>query len=180
MSAVAAGVEGELLERDESLSALSRTLASVQAEATGRLVWLGGEAGVGKTALLRRFCELQRKPVRTLWGGCEPLRTPRPLGPFVDIAEAIGGELAALVDAVARPYEVTSALLRELRSHGPTVLVLEDLHWADEATLDVLTLLAARIRSVPALVLASYRDDELERGSALRVLLGERPRERDG
>jgi DNA-binding CsgD family transcriptional regulator len=178
MSAVAAGVEGELLERDESLSALCRTLAVVRSESTGRLVWVGGEAGVGKTALLRRFCELQLRPVRTLWGGCEPLRTPRPLGPFVDIAEAIGGGLAAAVDAAARPYEVTSALLHELRSHGPTVLVLEDLHWADEATLDVLTLLAARIGSVRALVLASYRDDALERGSVLKVLLGELARPR--
>ena len=173
MSAVVEGVEAALLERDESLSALGRMLASVQSEATGRLVWLGGEAGVGKTALLRRFCELQRKPLRTLWGGCEPLRTPRPLGPFVDIAEAIGGEFAACVDGAARPYEVTAALLDELRSRGPTVMVLEDLHWADEATLDAVTLLATRIASAPALVLASYRDDELERGSALRVLLGQ-------
>ena len=173
MSAVAAGVDGELVERDESLSALGRMLASVQSEAAGRLVWLGGEAGVGKTALLQRFCELQHKPVRTLWGGCEPLRTPRPHGPFVDIAEAIGGEFAASIDGAARPYEVTAALLHELRGRGPTVMVLEDLHWADEATLDALTLLAGRIGSASALVLASYRDDELERGSALRVLLGQ-------
>jgi DNA-binding CsgD family transcriptional regulator/tetratricopeptide (TPR) repeat protein len=173
MTAVAAGVERELVERDESFSALGRMLASVQSEAAGRLVWLGGEAGVGKTALLQRFCELQHKPVRTLWGGCEPLRTPRPLGPFADIAEAIGGEFAASIDGAARPYEVTAALLHELRGRGPTVMVLEDLHWADEATLDALTLLAGRIGSAPALVLASYRDDELERGSALRVLLGQ-------
>jgi len=178
MNSVAADVEGQLLERGESISALSGLLASVQADATGRLVWIGGEAGVGKTSLLRRFCELQRKPARALWGVCEPLRTPRPLGPFVDIARTVGGELARLV-AAARPHEVTVTLLDALRGPGPTVLVLEDLHWADEATLDVLTLLAERIRSVPALVLASYRDDGLERGSALRVLLGEKaPRAR--
>jgi predicted ATPase len=78
----------------------------------------------------------------------------------VDIAGAVGGELASLV-AAARPQEVMVTLLDALRGQGPTVLVLEDLHRADEATLDVLTLLAARIRLVPALVLASYRDDEL-------------------
>ena len=179
MSSMAADIEGQLLEREESISALSGLLTSVQADATGRLVWIGGEAGVGKTSLLRRFCEFQRKPVRALWGGCEPLRTPRPLGPFVDIAGTVGGELARLVAAAARPHEVMVTLLDALRGHDPTVLVLEDLHWADEATLDVLTLLAARIRSVPALVLASYRDDELERGSALRVVLGEKaPRAR--
>ncbi|HTU84305.1 MAG TPA: AAA family ATPase [Solirubrobacteraceae bacterium] len=179
MSSIAADVEGQLLERGQSISALSGFLASVQADATGLLVWIGGEAGVGKTSLLRRFCELQRNPARALWGGCEPLRTPRPLGPFVDIAGSLGGQLASLVAAGARPHEVTVTLLDALHGPGPTVLVLEDLHWADEATLDVLTMLAARIRSVPALVLASYRDDEIERGSALRVLLGEKaPRAR--
>jgi DNA-binding CsgD family transcriptional regulator/tetratricopeptide (TPR) repeat protein len=179
MSIVAAGVDAELLERDESMSTLSGLLASVRSDATGLLVWVGGEAGAGKTALLRRFCQLQDKHVRILWGSCEPLRTPRPLGPFVDVAEAAGGELADLVAASARPHEVARAMLEELRSRRPTVLVLEDLHWADEATLDVAALLAARIGSAPALVLASYRDDERDRTAALRVLLGElaeRPR----
>jgi DNA-binding CsgD family transcriptional regulator/tetratricopeptide (TPR) repeat protein len=164
---------GELLERDEAMSALDDMLASVQTEASGKLVWVGGEAGVGKTALLGRFCELQDKPVRTLWGACEPLRTPRPLGPFVDVGEATGGELAELLAGATRPHEVAGALLDELSGRRPTVLVLEDLHWADEATLDVVTLLAARISSVPALVLASYRDDELDRAPTLRVVLGE-------
>ena len=117
--------------------------------------------------------------MRILWGSCEPLRTPRPLGPFVDVAEVVGGELADLVAASARPHEVARAILEELRGRRLTVLVLEDLHWADEATLDVAALLAARIGSAPALVLASYRDDERDRAPALRVLLGElaeRPR----
>src|SRR6185437_5055451 len=110
---------------------------------------------------------------RVLWGACAPLRTPRPLGPLVDVAEATGGELEQLVAAGTRPHEVAAALLGELRRTGPTVLVLEDLHWADEATLDVLALLAARIVSAPALLLASYRDDELDRTHQLRLLLGE-------
>lgn len=170
---VAPGVDGELLERDETMSALDRLLASVRADAVGRLVWLGGEAGVGKTALLRRFCERHEKPVRALWGSCEPLRTPRPLGPFMDIADAVGGEFVDLVSAGARPHEVAAVLLDELRRRGPILLVLEDLHWADEATLDVVTLLATRISSASALVLASYRDDELDLAPALRLVLGE-------
>jgi DNA-binding CsgD family transcriptional regulator len=169
-----AGVSAEkLLERDGNLSALEQHLAYVRSEQAGQFVWVGGEAGIGKTALLRYFRELHDGSLRILWGGCEPLRTPRPLGPFVDVAEAVGGELAALVDAGARPHLVATALLNELRGRRPTVLVLEDLHWADEATLDALMLLATRISSVPALVLASYRDDELDRRPALRVLLGE-------
>jgi DNA-binding CsgD family transcriptional regulator/tetratricopeptide (TPR) repeat protein len=162
-----------LLERDESLSVLDDLLAAVRSGAGGRLVLVGGEAGVGKTALLRTFCATLEESVRVLWGACEPLRTPRPLGPLGDVAEATGGELEELVAGTARPHEVAAALLRELRGRAPTVLVLEDVHWADEATLDVVTLLAPRIGTAPALVLASYRDDELDRAEQLRFVLGE-------
>src|SRR4051812_34020317 len=150
---------------------LGGLLDGIRSGAEGRLVLVGGQAGVGKTALLRHFCETAA--VRVLWGACEPLRTPRPLGPLLDVAEATGGELEDLVAGGARPHEVAAALLGELRGGTPVVLVLEDVHWADEATLDVLTLLAARIGPAPALVLASYRDDELDRSEQLRFLLGE-------
>jgi DNA-binding CsgD family transcriptional regulator/tetratricopeptide (TPR) repeat protein len=178
VSIVAPSGSGELLERDEILSWLSGVFADVRADSSGGIVWIGGEAGVGKTALLRRFCQMHDEQCRPMWGACAPLRTPRPLGPFVDVAEAIGGEFAELVAAVVRPHEVAAALLGVLRGRRPTVLVLEDLQWADEATLDVLSLLGARIASAPALVLASYRDDELERAPALRVVLGELARGR--
>jgi predicted ATPase len=162
---------GVLLERDHSLATLAELMAGVRATGTGRLVLVGGEAGVGKTTLLRRFCESQ--DARVLWGGCEPLRTPRPLGPLWDIGEAGAGDLDDLVAAGARPGEIAMALLRELRTRAPTILVLEDLQWADEATLDVASLLATRIGAAPALVLGSYRDDELDRAQQLQVLLGE-------
>jgi DNA-binding CsgD family transcriptional regulator/tetratricopeptide (TPR) repeat protein len=155
------------------MSLLDGLLAGVRSESRGRLVLVAGEAGVGKTSLLRSFCEAQDRSVRILWGGCAPLRTPRPLGPFVDVADQSGGELEKLVAGDARPHEVTAGLLRELRRSQPTVLVLEDVHWADEATLDVLVLLATRISSVSALVLASYRDDELDRAEQFRIVLGE-------
>jgi DNA-binding CsgD family transcriptional regulator len=173
MSVDARDRAGALLERDVSMSVLTGLLASVRSSSNGRLVLVGGEAGVGKTALLGRFCETQGESVRILWGGCEPLRTPRPLGPLFDLAEAIGGELEELLAGTPRPPEVAVALLRELRTRAPTVLVLEDVHWADEATLDVLTSLAMRIGSAPTLVLASYRDDEVDRSQELRIMLGE-------
>jgi DNA-binding CsgD family transcriptional regulator len=158
-----------LLERDDSLSTLTGLLDGVRSE--GRLVVVGGEAGVGKTTLLRRFCDAHEG--RVLWGACEPLRTPRPLGPFLDVARDTGGELAALVGGAAKPHEVAAALLDDLRRRDPTVLVLEDMHWADEATLDVLTLLGRRVSATTALVLVSYRDDELDRVHPLRIVLGE-------
>ena len=150
-----------LLERSSQLAALEEAFASLSTHAKGRLVLVAGEAGVGKTALLHGFCGPLRRAARVLWGSCPPMLTPAPLGPMFEVAEAAGGELEELVAAGARPHQVASALLGELRGERPTVLVLEDLHWADEATLDVLTLLGRRVASVPALVLASFRDDEL-------------------
>ena len=163
----------ELLERSHHLTVLGDLLATVLETGEGRLVLVRGEAGVGKTAVVRRFRDQQRPPMRILWGACEALFTPCALGPFVDVARASGGELEELVERGARPHEVLSALAREVAERSPTILVLEDLHWADEATLDVLRLLGRRVDGVRALVLASYRDDELDRAHPLRVVLGE-------
>jgi DNA-binding SARP family transcriptional activator len=172
------GREDELLERSRHLTTLDDAIASVYNSWRGRLVLVGGEAGAGKSSLLRRFCHDPARSARVLWGTCDALFTPRPLGPFLDIADVTGGELAELVRTEAKPHELVNALIRELGTRAPTVLVLDDLHWADEASLDVLTLLGRRINAVPALVIASYRDDELDRSHPLRIVLGElAPRE---
>jgi class 3 adenylate cyclase/tetratricopeptide (TPR) repeat protein len=162
----------ELLERSDALSTLAGALAGIARTAQGQLVLVSGEAGVGKTALLRRFCDDHRRSARILWGACDPLFTPRPLGPLLDVAEAAGGELADVVREGGRPQAVETALVRELGSRAATVLVLDDMQWADEATLDVVALLGRRIDAVPALALLSYRDDELDRAHPLRILLG--------
>lgn len=160
-----------LLERSGDLARLQAALADVGKSRHGRMVLVGGEAGVGKTSLLREFCD--GEPARVLWGACDAMFTPRPLGPFFEIGETVGGELQELVSSEAKPHEVTAALLAELGGGRPAVVVLEDLHWADEATLDVLRLLARRVDGVPGLVLASFRDDELDRAHPLRLVLGE-------
>jgi len=154
---------------------LERLLETVHASGSGALCLIGGEAGVGKTALVRRFCN-QHSATRVLWGACDPLFTPQPLGPLMDIASRVGGELLRLGGSRARPYEVASALLSELRDGAPAIVVFEDLQWADEATLDVMRLLSGRVESASALVIATYRDDELGRVHPLRFLLGEIPR----
>jgi DNA-binding CsgD family transcriptional regulator len=163
-----------LLERSAELDALDGQLAAVREQGRGRLVLVAGEAGIGKTALVRAFCERGR-PGRVLWGACDALFTPRPLGPFVDIADELGGELGAVVAEGGAPGALLAALTRSLRGRPPDVVVLEDLHWADEATLDVLRLLGRRIESLPALVLATYRDDEIDPRHPLRMVLGELP-----
>jgi DNA-binding CsgD family transcriptional regulator/tetratricopeptide (TPR) repeat protein len=152
-----------LLERDPALQQLAAAHSS-----GGRLLLLAGEAGVGKTALLRHFCEGRTD---VLWGECDALFTPSQLGPLTDIAAVAGGDLAEAVAAAAPAHVVTAALLRELER--PAIVVVEDVHWADEATLDVLRLLGRRIATVPVLLIATYRDDELDRSHPLRVTLGE-------
>jgi DNA-binding CsgD family transcriptional regulator/tetratricopeptide (TPR) repeat protein len=165
--------EAALLERASFLSLLDECFVDAAERGSGRLVLVGGEAGVGKTVLVRSFCDRHRRATRVLSGGCEALFTPRPLGPLADVAAETGGELAALVERGGRPYLVLAELLRELRGLGPAIVVLEDLHWSDEATLDVVRLLCRRVEAVPALVVATFRDDELGPTHPLRLLLGE-------
>jgi DNA-binding CsgD family transcriptional regulator len=163
----------ELLERGDQLSTLGDCVEAVRKRSRGRLVLIGGEAGVGKTALLRHFCDDPPAGSRLLWGACDALFTPRPLGPFVDIAATTGGELEDLVETNAGAFDVAAALMRELQTRPPAILVLEDVHWADDATLDVLRLLGRRVESLPAALLVSYRQTELGRFHPLRQVLGE-------
>ncbi|HSS59361.1 MAG TPA: AAA family ATPase, partial [Solirubrobacteraceae bacterium] len=164
----------ELLERSAQLDALDGHRVAVGEQGRGRLVLIAGEAGIGKTALVRSFCARAGQG-RILWGACDALFTPRPLGPLVDIADEVGGELGAAVAEGAAAGALVGALARSLRARPPDIVVLEDLHWADEATLDVLRLLARRIEGLPALVLVTYRDDELDARHPLRIVLGELP-----
>lgn len=128
---------------------------------------------MGKTALVRRFCDDQSGSARVLWGNCDALFTPRPLGPLFDIAETTAGELEELVVSGAKSHEVVAALARELGRRAPTVIVLEDVHQADGATLDVVRLLGRRVGTIPALVVATYREDDLAAARPLRIVLGE-------
>jgi DNA-binding CsgD family transcriptional regulator len=167
----AASEDNGLLERTGELAALERSLAKAR-DGQGSLVLVSGEAGIGKSALVRAFCGAQRGGTRVLWGVCDPLFTPRPLGPLLDVAEVVGGELAELVQGGATPHDVTMALRRELGRRSPTIVVIDDAQWADEATLDVLRLLADRLEGVRAAVVVAYRD-ELDRWHPLRIVVGE-------
>ena len=165
------GGDAWLLERSPELAALERSAAAVPSPPGGRLVLVAGEAGVGKTSLVRAFCAT-RDGTRVLWGACDALLTPRPLAPVTEIASQVDGELAKIVGAGAAPADLLTALAADLRRGPPAVIVLEDMHWADEATLDLLRVLGRRIETLPAVVIVTYRDG-LDRAHPLRIVLGE-------
>ena len=94
-------------------------------------------------------------------------------GPIHDFVANLGAELEQTLRGEPVPYQVAAALINDLHHNAPTVLVIEDVHWADEATLDVLRLLVRRIAGECALIVLSYRDDSLDASHPLRVMLGE-------
>jgi DNA-binding CsgD family transcriptional regulator len=167
---VAPDNEQMLLEREGQLAALHEYAADARA-GRGRLVLVSGEAGIGKTALLEAF-EDRLAGLATGHGACDGLFTPRPLGPLYDVAAELGGALLAACQD-DRPREELFALLIEALRLRPTLIVLEDLHWADEATLDLVRFLGRRLKDLPALVVATYRDDGLTARDPLRMVLGE-------
>src|SRR3954469_19989379 len=132
----------DMLERDDALSVLHHAIGEASA-GRGRVVLVTGEAGIGKTSLVRTFAADAH--ARVLLAACDDLRAPRPLGP--------------LRDAVDGADDMYAALLGELTREPPTLLIVEDVHWADDATLDVLAYAARRIGRLPAVLALTYRDD---------------------
>src|SRR5713226_7087206 len=133
--------------------------------------WRGGN---WQDRAATRFCARQRD-MRVLWGGCDDLFTPRPLAPLHDIARQCPGELLEAVGSGAGRESIFTAALDELEQ-TPTLVVFEDMHWADEATLDLLKFLGRRIQRTRSILAVSYRDDEVGRDHPLRMVIGDLPR----
>ena len=159
-----------LLERAEPLAALAKLWADAR-DGRGSLAFVAGEAGVGKTSLVREFARSLGE-TRVLFGASDAMATPRPLGPLLDIAASTGGALADALRSSADRDAAFTAFLAELALR-PTLVIIEDAHWADAATLDLLRFVARRIASRPALVAVTYRDDEVGARHPLRLLLGD-------
>lgn len=164
-----------VLERDVVLAALDRHQRST-ARGRGRVILLRGEAGVGKSTAIARFVAGLPSRTRVLRGWCDPLGAPRPLGPLIDMLDDEPGERCAALRASLDGGD-TEAVYRGLidlfGSDGPWVCVMEDVHWSDGATLDLLRYLSRRVASLPLLVVVSYRDDEIGNHHPLAVLLGD-------
>lgn len=159
-----------LVERDVPLQELE--VAWRRAAGSGCFVLVSGEAGIGKTALVDAFARRYQGRARLLWGACDALFTPRPLGPLHDMAAQLAGELPDLLKAEANRSLIFLASLQALQQQ-PALAVIEDVHWADEATLDLLKYLGRRIHLTQSLLLLTFRDDELPPQHPLRLLLGD-------
>lgn len=169
------GNSPELLERDEPIAELERLLLAALA-GEGRIGIVGGEAGIGKTSVLFQIRRRAAERMDVAWGSCEALFTPRALGPLYDMAPSLGSPLVAIVAGSASQERIFSGVLDLLQnSPRPRLLVIEDLHWADHATLDLIKYIGRRIAFLPVALLLTLRSDEVEASSPIAQMLGDLP-----
>src|SRR5215216_2630358 len=162
----------ELLEREAHLVQLEEHRWQAAA-GHGRVVFVGGEAGAGKTSLVDEFS--RRIPeTAVLRASCDALSTPGPLGPVRDLAPTLGLHIEEpSLDGDARDRLFRDVLAALAARPGPTIVVAEDAHWADGATIELLRFLGRRIGDLPVLVVVTYRDDEIGANHPLRLVLGD-------
>jgi DNA-binding CsgD family transcriptional regulator/tetratricopeptide (TPR) repeat protein len=159
-----------LLERDEQVHAAQGYLADAAA-GHGRLVYVAGEPGVGKTTFLEHL--LATSDAKPLVGWCDGSATPSPLGPLVDMLPDLPRDVWPADASRSQVFSNVLACLREPPGGTPYLMVIEDAHWADEATLELVRHVARRIHGCHALVMVSYRPEDTTTGDKLRVLLGD-------
>ncbi|MFG2652172.1 ATP-binding protein [Streptomyces sp. NPDC048436] len=166
-------MDGGILEREIELAQLTAA-AGEAVDGAGSVALVFGEAGIGKSSLVNALPGALSAQVRVLVGQCDDLATRRPLGPFRDLVGSVRDELARAVTEGGDRQRVYDALRAEFAGPAqPAVLVVEDVHWADEASLDALRFLVRRVDRMPMVLVLTYRDDELTREHPLRHLLGQ-------
>jgi DNA-binding CsgD family transcriptional regulator/tetratricopeptide (TPR) repeat protein len=162
----------QLLERDDALATLAQA-RDAAARGEGRVAVVTGEPGIGKTTLVSRFLADAGERSRVLLGTCDDLSIPRPLAPLRDLAGSVSDPLTDALERGDDPAQIQRLLLDELApASRPAVLALEDVHWADDATLDTITVLARRITQLGALLVLTFRDGEVPPDHPLRAALG--------
>ena len=165
--------EAPLFERENALATLNAAISDA-AQGQGCCVLVAGEAGIGKSAVVGRIARQHEARIRTLVARCDAMFTPRPLGPLVDLADRLPPSLGQALHAGQTYNGLFPAFLDWLRQ-TTTLLVFEDLHWADAATLDLVRYIGRRLDGVSAALVLTYRDDELALAHPLRQVLGSLP-----
>ena len=163
-----------LIERERDLDQL-RKLIALTGRGQGTVAQVCGEAGIGKTSLIRELMSKIPKGWRVGTGGCDALFTPRPLGPLRDMAGLLGPQVLSLLEKGDRQQLFSAVLDSISRANSPVVMIWEDMHWADHATLDLLRFLGRRISLLPLLLVLTYRDDEVGEDHPLARVLNELP-----
>src|SRR3981189_1750847 len=163
----------DLLERQTPLEELTRYPHEAGTRG-GRIAFGGGEAGAGKSALVEHFAQRASRSARVLWGHCDALQTSRVLGPVNEVVAGLS-QLAGSSQASGLSREqLFSGLFAMPSAPNPlSLVILEALHWADEATLDFVRFIGRRIQRTRCLLIATYRDDELASTHPLRSVLGD-------
>src|SRR6187551_476657 len=164
----------ELVERAGVLASLQKTFKNVT-EGEGHCLFISGEAGIGKTSLVKTFCQQQENCI-IYQGACDALFTPRPLAPLYDIVWQVRSDLWPASHTIEERSELFLKFFRELSKQKEKILIVfEDIHWADEATLDFIKFFARRITQLSCLFLLTYRDDEIHSTHPLRNVMGQLP-----
>ena len=174
----------DLLERDTSLAALTAATVHLDRDG-GRIVLIPGEPGIGKTALIQAFVGTVARTLAVWIGRCDNLVAARPLSAVHEALRTMGqtqpAALAASLPALMAAVQTgdigeTMALLREALAAGPpTVFIVDDLQWADDATIDTLSHLGHRVAQLPVLFVLAYRPEEATAHERLRRFLGSLP-----
>jgi hypothetical protein len=162
-----------ILERDVEL-ALLRMLLNDLGSSGGRVVLVRGEAGIGKSTLVAEFVKAAAETAHVVEGTCDDLLTPQPFGPIWDIARA-DSSIADTLAADDRRGVMDLLLDLMSRRLRPTVVIVEDTQWADEATLDVIRFLGRRIARTNSVLILTYRSGEVDADHPLRQVIGELP-----
>src|SRR6187399_1544480 len=164
----------ELIERAAFLNTLRSQFQNILSRDEGHCIFISGEAGIGKTSLLKAFCRDIKTRCNIYQGTCDALFTPRPMAPLYDILIQLGNDPAENnVDNKNRTGFFTKLFQGLAHQKEPCIVIFEDIHWADEATLDFIKFLARRITQLHCLFILTYRDDEISQQHTLRNILGQ-------
>ncbi|MBE7171685.1 MAG: AAA family ATPase [Williamsia sp.] len=163
----------ELLERAQFLQTLRNGFQKALLR-EGHSFFIAGEAGIGKSSLIKAFRQAVEDSCQVYEALCDSLFTPRPLGPVYDLAVQMDPEMAEVFRTTPSRTELFARVAQEFAAgNRPTLLIIEDVHWADEASLDFIKFFARRISNTSCLLLLSYRDAEITLNHPLRNVLGE-------